>query len=103
MSAWLSMLKQLEPDIENLTLRMIEGPKIIPQVIVRPNGWELSFVDNSIYFVDFDGKLSTITEWACNQLREWTTCKRQGNNSWYFSSKHDLDKFITLYTLKWAT
>ena len=103
MTAWLGMLKQLEPDIEELTIRMAEGPKINPQIIVRPNAWELTFVDDSLYFVDYEDKLNTVTEWADHQLHTWTTCKRQGYNSWYFSSKFDLNKFITLYTLKWAT
>jgi hypothetical protein len=100
---WHLVLKQLEPDIENLITSMSEGPKIIPQIIERPNAWELVFVNDSEYFVDCADKLRTIIEWTDVQLHNKQSCKRQGYNSWYFSSKHDIKKFITLYTLKWAT
>ena len=103
MSEWMEVLRALEPNIDALTIKMLQGPKIIPQIVKRENAFELMFVDDSEIFNDYDDKLNMVIDWTNTHLHNSMHCKRQGFNSWYFGSRLELDKFITLYTLRWAS
>jgi hypothetical protein len=41
-------------------------------------------------------------EWCYQQLKDWPMCQRTAWDMWSFQSKHDAEKFITLYTVQWA-
>jgi len=41
--------------------------------------------------------------WATEELEKWEGVKRRSWNMWSFPTKHDAEKFQTLYCLKWLT
>ena len=47
---------------------------------------------------DLDEKV----EWADLILKNWKTAHRSSWDTWYFHSKRDAEKFLTVYYLKWA-
>ena len=46
-------------------------------------------------------KLDERVNWALQTLETWKTAHRTAWDMWYFNSKRDAEKFITVYYLVW--
>jgi len=45
--------------------------------------------------------LDRAVEWTTEKLKNWPNCTRKSWDMWDFKSKHDAEKFITLFHLSW--
>ena len=47
-------------------------------------------------------RLDQAVEWTTERLESWDNCQRMAWDMWDFKSKHDAEKFITMFHLSWA-
>jgi hypothetical protein len=68
-------------------------------MLVITEQWPDSVDDagNEYQSAGFDARINWVTE----SLSSWGNCSRKSWNMWYFKSKYELEKFKTLYHLKW--
>lgn len=103
---WALMLKDLVPEYDDLVEAMQFGPNITVTLESLNKEWKLSInekwgvVDDAgshFNSKDFDDRVN----WSAIELEKWN-CRRTSWNIWNFKSKRDAEKFITIFTIKWA-
>ena len=105
---WKHMLLAIEPAYNTYKTAMEEGPKYVPILTYIDNKfvWELKideqWPDGVNYGTTESGmELDIRCTWCESQLRKWTDVNRWSWQHWHFKNKHDAEKFITLYYLRW--
>lgn len=105
---WTHALTAFMPDYDRLLQAMNDGPKVRCDLTYLD---KLTMLQISEYWDDgietYDVSEDSIMyddyiEWAEQQLSTWKNVKRMAWDQWYFTSRQDAEKFITLFNLKWA-
>lgn len=105
---WTDVLRQLQPDYDVLQDVLDNGLKIRARMHRVNFAWRVRIEedwdhsDGELYYTADDGKLDSRCEWAAEQLNSWKTATRLSHQEWKFLRRKDAEKFITLYSLKWA-
>lgn len=105
-NVWAQLIADVEPELEKLADAMRNGPTY--SVTLRPiaDGWIITIEEEWEYsrgVLDYSSfKLGERCDWAEKELAKWPDASRQSWTSWKFKSKHDAEKFITLYGLVWG-
>ncbi len=103
------MLRQVEPDYDNLKEIMDNGPKVIAVMrtfnkkwrVRIEEDWSRSYNGDQYYTADYSN-LDQRCEWAAEQLANWRSANRISHQEWLFSDRTQAEKFLTLFTLNWA-
>ena len=104
---WADMLRQVEPDYDNLKEIMDNGPKIVAVMRTFNNKWRVRIEEewsrngDQYYTADYDN-LDQHCEWATKQLENWESANRISYQEWIFSNRTQAEKFLTLFNLRWA-
>lgn len=80
--------------------RCIIGSKGKQTIVTVVEAWEEANIISNLY--PPSNKLNQCIEWSTKQLETWRNVKRMSYDQWYFKNKDDAEKFITLFTVKWA-
>jgi hypothetical protein len=100
---WAEVLKQIEPDYDNLKEIMDNGPKVVARMRTFNNRWRVRIEEE--WELDSNpgyGKLDKRCDWAAEQLANWKFVGRLSYQEWVFLNRAQAEKFLTLYNLKWA-
>ncbi len=107
-SPWESMLRQLEPDYDDLAQMLENGPKIKISLEKRNQLWKVRLEENwpkenykEMISSDYEN-LDKRCKWAEEQLKTWKSATRFSHQDWLFNSRQEAEKFITLYKIVWA-
>ena len=108
---WEHMLLAIEPTYFKWKDIMERGPKISIEIKTLSNiTWKLQMhiverwpndASVTMRFGD-SNKLDEQCMWATDQLESWSDCKRVAWDRWEFKHLRDVQKFKTLFMLKWA-
>ncbi len=104
---WIHIVKALEPRIEELQ-QMLDRGHVIKPILERnkQGAWQITLdsnFDKQDVFADHDPEtFNDRIEWTKNELENWNAW-RSSYDTWVFSSKDEAEKFITFYTLRWAS
>lgn len=89
----------------------IEKPTVIRPTLHRrangPNYWYRLQIVEDFGSSDDAGnyipstKLDECINWVGDKLKNWPNCYRKAWDMWDFESKHDAEKFITVFHLSW--
>lgn len=108
---WISALEAFEPTYNDLRRLMEDGPNISCSITKKHfqhcvrihEDWANTPSDQQYqYYTASDDKVGQRIEWASEQLSSWKFVRRTSYDQWMFLRKCDAEKFITLFTLKWA-
>lgn len=103
---WTDMLKQFEPEYTSLQYILEHGPEFTADTTKRGKYWVLTIKEKEYDFIYYGTpdieKSQQIIDWAEEQLASWPNVKRMAYDQWYFTYKKDIEKFVTLFNLKWA-
>lgn len=105
--AWEDMLREFEPDYDNLKDIMHNGPKIVARMRTF-NGKCRVRIEEDWGIADqpdtnsSETKLDKRCNWAAEQLINWRFVSRISYQEWIFFNRKQAEKFLTLYNLKWA-
>jgi len=108
MSTWTHIVKALSSDYDSLKNILEQGP--ILRCILGKKGKETiltiveTYKESSVEVIQEYNTLNfdKCIDWANEQLEPWNNVRRMSYNQWYFKRKKDAEKFITLFTVKWA-
>lgn len=101
---WSNILRQWEPKYDELTL--IHDGKI--PIKAFKNFDKNKYIVNvrhdleQLKLFEDDITLDEVISWCTSELEKWQGVRRISYDMWKFPKKHDAEKFITLYNLKWA-
>jgi hypothetical protein len=106
---WTQMLEQISPEYLTLKFIMEHGPKINANLrkvnlswrVRLEEDWDDCDIGDQYYDMDYSN-LDKRCEWTDQQLQNWKFTTRLSHQEWKFLSKHQAEKFITLFNLKWA-
>ena len=107
---WQHMLLAIEPAYDSYKAAMERGPRYVPllhQGASTLHPWELEIDEQWPDGVNY-GTMESDTElrlrcaWCEDQLDTWPDVIQWDPTRWLFKNRHDAEKFITLYYLKWA-
>ncbi len=104
---WAEMLRQVEPDYDNLKEIMDNGPKIVARMRTFNKKWRVR-IEEDWGIADqpdtnsSETKLDKRCNWAAEQLINWKFVGRISYQEWMFLNRAQAEKFLTLYNLKWA-
>ena len=105
---WQHMLVTIEPAYDAYKMALEQGPRYVPILtyIDKKRVWEIriheQWHDGINYGTTESGMaLDTRCTWCESQLRKWPDVDRWSWQQWHFKNRHDAEKFITLYYLKW--
>lgn len=105
---WFHILQSIEPEIEKLQKAMDQGPRIKSKLNQNNRGaWQITFYPewfgNAVKnYPEYNSLFDDMIEWAVEELEKWNAW-RSSYDTWVFSNKDEAEKFITFYTLKWAS
>jgi len=108
MIAWTESIKQIFPEYDNIKSLMEEGAKVKPIIRQHGKNWRVSieevYPEEIKYGTTTDPDiLNEAIDWTTTQLSSWPNVRRMSWQDWDFKRKSDVDKFITIYYLRWAT
>jgi hypothetical protein len=91
--------------LEKIMAKWVDTPVIKP-VLTNATGpnWLLKLAEewpNDVNNGD-SSLLEKCVEWTDNMLNNWEGCRKLARNMWHFKSKHDAEKFLILFHLKWS-
>lgn len=99
------MLRDIVPEYLDLADVMEDGPQYVPTLKATRGKWELKIHEQWPDGIDYKSleavELDKRCIWCNQQLSKWSGVERQSWAFWHFDNKHDAEKFITLYYLKW--
>lgn len=112
---WLSIVKALEPNIEELKVAMMNGFSISPDLKRIGKRWKITLqelyisgnnkypIDGSFEYKNLDniGRLDQCVNWSTKQLENWIGVRRTAYNIWEFNRKKDAEKFQIIFSLTW--
>lgn len=109
---WQHILHSIQPAYTEFKDMLSRGPQYVPVLtrvsnLVDNSPWKLEieeqWPDGIPYGTDASGlELVLRRKWCQEQLLAWEQVSQLTNpHSWYFNYRHDAEKFITLYYLKW--
>lgn len=79
--------------------------RLITEVSKRNNRWVFKIVDwtddDDEDWFDFD-RFSDCIDWTTHCLESHPRAARMSYDEWWFERKRDLEKFQTLWALKWV-
>lgn len=105
---WIDVLRQIEPNYDLLTAMSKEGPKIVARARKINLRWRVRIEEDwansngEFYYTADQSNLDQRCKWAEEQLKEWRFVTRLSHQEWKFFNKRQAEKFITLFSLKWA-
>lgn len=113
---WLSIIKSLEPNIEELRVAMMNGFSVSPNLTKIGRRWKITLqelytsgnnkypIDQLFEYKNLDdmGKLDQCVNWSTKQLENWDGVRRTAFNIWEFNRKKDAEKFQVIFNLTWA-
>ena len=108
---WTKLLEAIEPDYFKLKQMSEEGPTISATLEKRRVRWWVCIHEDwgntpadqqYQYYTAPDNKVDQRIHWAEEQLKDWKYVSRQSWQHWAFLRKHDAEKFITLFNLRWV-
>lgn len=107
MSAWLQVLRTIEPAYDILTRAMEMGLTIKPILEKRNRIWTITLKEVWPEDVNHTTGISSFgldnkVHWTEEELLKWSGVKRMAWDQWYFDNKRQAEKFITLYYMVWA-
>jgi hypothetical protein len=108
MNSWIESIKQIFPDYDNIKSLMEEGAKVRPILKRKGKVWRISVEEVYPEELEFGTTtdpdiLNEAIDWTTTQLSGWPNVRRMSWQDWDFKRKSDVDKFITIYYLRWAT
>jgi hypothetical protein len=95
--------KGLQSVIETWVREVVEVT-IEPKLYKRQNKWALVLEEHWEYPTPPIGgseHLDKRIEWCADKLKDWPGCKRMAYDQFWFNTKLEANKFITMYTLTW--
>lgn len=107
-SNWTDVLKQIEPEYDTLSDVMKNGPNVRAVIRNINRGWRVRIEEDwgpsngEYYYTAGTGNLDSRCEWAAEQLKDWKFVGRLSHQEWKFLRRKDAEKFIMMYSLKWA-
>jgi hypothetical protein len=86
---------------------MKELPVIIPKLSRERHKWIVTLEEKWLSVDDagnyyHSGELDNRVKWTEEELSKWASCSRTAWDTWQFKTRHEAEKFIVYYTLKWA-
>ena len=105
---WTNTLRQLESDYDKLADIMENGIKVRAVLRQINFSWRVIIEEvwhegnGEVYYTADYSNLDSRCEWAAEQLKDWKFTNRLSHREWKFFRRKDAEKFITLYSLKWA-
>jgi hypothetical protein len=79
--------------------------QLITEVRKHRNRWSFKIVDwaddDDEDWFDFD-RFSDCIDWTAKQIETYPRATRMSYDTWYFERKRDLEKFQTLWGLRWV-
>jgi hypothetical protein len=110
-ATWMHLLEQLEPTYFKWKDMLDNGPTISATLDKRKVRWWVCIHEDwgdtpadqqYQYYTASDSKLQQRIDWTEEQLKDWKYVSRQSWQHWAFLRKHDAEKFITLFNIKWS-
>jgi hypothetical protein len=110
-ATWMHLLEQIEPDYFKLKQMAEDGPVISIALEKRRVRWWICIHEDwgntpkdqqYQYYTATDNNVDQRILWAEEQLNNWKYVSRQSWQHWAFLRKHDAEKFITLFNIKWS-
>ena len=77
---------------------------IEPKLVKRKNKWALVLEERWPYStppVTDQSELDDRVNWCVEKLKDWPGCTRMSYDQFWFDTKVEAEKFITMYTLIW--
>jgi len=107
-SEFVSFLRQVCPDYDNLADILMTGPTIKPVLEKNNlNRWRITLQEvwpDGVDINDHTGsfELDNRVDWVTDELARWDDAKRTSWDTWVFKSKRSAEKFIMVYGLVWV-
>ena len=94
----------LDSIVKQWTRSRLENSRLFTGVARRGRKWALT-IDEVVEGEDHytSKKFTACIDWTVITLSNWPNCTRMSYDTWYFTHKRDIEKFSTLFQLKWAT
>jgi len=98
---WQHMLLSIVPEYEELKLVMERGHNFFINSKPQDDGTWLCGIDSHTQCIDYPGELNNVVNWTTAQLKNFPDCEQINWNLWLFKTTSALEKFKSLFILKW--
>lgn len=105
---WIDVLRQIEPNYDQYQTMVEKGPKIVARARKINLNWrvrieeEWNSTNGEFYYTSDYSNLDLRCKWAEEQLKDWRFVTRLSHQEWKFFNKRQAEKFVILFSLRWA-